>query len=201
MPSKVEIVNITLSHLAVGKEVANLETEKSEEAAAARRVYEMAKDFCLREVYWPFATKITALALIEEEPNTEWGYSYRYPTDCLRVRRVLSGLRNDTRQSKVTYKIAQDSAGLLLFTDSENAQIEYTIRADNPQLYPADFVMALSYYLAWMMAPRLTGGDQFKLGEKALKMYDVFIKKAAANAFNEEQAEEEVESEFERERW
>lgn len=196
MASKVEIVNIALSHLAVGKEIANLETENSQEARTARRLYETAKDATLRDFPWPFAMKTTVLALVEEEPNTEWGYSYRYPSDCLNVRRILSGLRNDTRQSRAPYRIGQDDSGLLIFTDQQDAELEYTMRADNPLLYPPDFVMAFSYYLAHLMAPQVTGGDQFRLGDKALKFYQFEISRAVSRAINEEQQEEDPESEF-----
>lgn len=195
MASKVGIVNLALGHLAVGKEIANLETEKSEEARAGRRFYDVALKVVLRDFPWPFATRITALALVEEEPNTEWGYSYRYPSDCLYFRRILSGLRNDSRQSRAPYRVARDASGLLIFTDQQDAEAEYTILANAPQFYPPDFELALSYYLASLMAPHVTGGDHFKLGERALQLYSLHLSTAQSNAGNEEQAEEEPEAE------
>lgn len=195
MASKVEICNLALTHIGVGKEIANLETEVSQEAQSLRRVYEPALKLVLRRCNWPFATKIAALALVEEEPNTEWGYSYRYPVDCLKIRRVLSGLRNDTRASRMPVKMAQDASGTLIFTDQEGAEVEYTLYADNPQFYPPDFVMAFSYYLGSLIAPRLTKGDPYKLGPKAMAAYELEIGRAAATAFNEQQDEEEPDSE------
>lgn len=200
MASKTEIFNMSLSHLAIGKDVSNLETEASEEARVGRRFYDTALRATLADFNWPFATKIAALALIEEEPNSEWAFSYRYPSGCLNIRRVLSGVRNDSRQSRAPYKLAGDDTGTIIFTDEEDAQIEYTRYIDNPLIYPADFTLAFSYYLAAMAAPRLTGGDRFKLGEKALRMYAVELKRAGARAVNEEQADEEVDSEYVRAR-
>jgi len=195
MASTTEIANLVLNHCAVGKTISNLETEQSEAARAIRRVYDIALDVTLRDFAWPFATKIAALALVAEEPNTEWGYSYRYPSDCLEMRRILSGVRNDTRQSRAPYKIAQDSAGLLIFTDEEDAQAEYTVRMTDPQRYPADFTLALSFYIAAIAAPTLTAGDQFKLGDRAGKMYAFEIARATTRGFNEEQPEELPEAE------
>lgn len=196
MPSKVGIANLTLSHLAISKEIANLETENSEEARTIRRLYETAKDATLRDFPWPFATRQAVLALLEIEPTTEWGYSYRYPSNCLYIRRILSGIRNDSRQSRAPYKIAQDDSGLIIYTDQQDAEIEYTVRADNPQLYTSDFIMAFSLYLASLAAPRLTGGDQFKLGDRALRLYRFEIGRAVSRAMNEEQVEEPVEAEY-----
>lgn len=200
MASKIGICNMALSHLGLSKEIANFDTEKSEEAGACRRYYDEALYRTLRDFYWPFATKIASLALVEVDPNTEWAYSYRYPIDCVDVHRILSGDRNDTRQSRVPFKIAQDAAGLLIFTDTTDAEIEYTIKAENPLYYPSDFVMFFSFYLAFLIAPRVTGGDQFKLGDRALKLYVGELMMAKKKALNEGQIDEEPDSEFIRER-
>ena len=194
--SKAHIVNISLSHLSISKTVAILATKRSEEAITARLFYDVAMEATLRDFPWPFATRILALALVEENPNDEWNFSYRYPTDCLEIRRILSGIRNDTRQSRVPYRILSDEQGSLVYTDKENAEIEYTVNAVSPQFYSADFVMAFSLYLAHLMAPRLTGGDPYKLGARALGLYDLEISRAVKNAFNEQQIEEPPESEF-----
>ena len=201
MPSsQIDIVNVALSHLSISKTVAILKTEKSEEAITARLFYDLAREATLRDFPWPFSTRILALAMVEESPNDEWDYSYRYPTDCLEIRRILSGMRNDTRQSRVPYRILSDGQGTLVYTDTENAEIEYTVNAVSPQFYPPDFVMAFSLYMAHLMAPRLTGGDPYKLGQRALGLYDLEINRAVKNAFNEQQIEEPPESEFIRDR-
>lgn len=199
MASKVGIVNMALGHLAVSKAIASI-TEKSEEARAANLYYDTALEMVLRDAPWPFATKIASLALVEEDPTDEWGYSYRYPTDCLRIKRILSGVRNDTRQSRVSYKILSDSQGRLVYTDEENAEMEYIATAEDPQFYPPDFTLAFSFLLASLMAKRLTGGDQFKLGADARADYGAMIAVAQSNANNEEQNDEEPDSEFIRER-
>lgn len=195
MSSKTEVCNLAISNIGIAKEIANLETEKSNEANACRRYYDTARDMTLRDFAWPFATKILAAALVEENPNVEYKFSYRVPTDSLRIHKILSGTRNDTRQTRVHYKIIQDAAGWLILTDQENAEIEYTVKTDDPAKYTSDFVMAFSYRLGAMIAPRLTGGDPFNVGQKALQMYDMLISKTAATALNEEQPEEDPEAE------
>lgn len=194
--SKTEVCNLAISHLGISKEIANVETERSAEAGACRRFYDTARDVTLRDFVWPFATKIQALGLVEEDPNTEWSYSYRYPTDCLKFRRILSGIRNDTRQSRVPYRIARDSSGLLIFTDAPSAVAEYTIQEETVTRFPDDFVMALSFRLAAYIAPRVTGGDPFKLGARALELFQFELNKAECTAVGEEQDEQHPDSEF-----
>lgn len=200
MASSTEICNLALSHLGVGKEIANLETEQSQEASACRRYYETARDNTLRDFNWPFATRYAALGLVEEDPNEEWDFSYRYPSDCLKLRRILSGTRNDSRQSRVPYQIAQDNTGKLIFTDKDDAEVVYTYRETDPDKFTSDFIMALSFRLANYIAPRLTNGDPFGLGKRALDMYSYEISVAAANSYNEQQDEEPVDSELIRSR-
>lgn len=196
MASSTEICNLALSHLGSTKRIANLSTEQSTEAALFRVFYETCLDLVLRDYRWPFASTIAALGLIEDDPNEEWSYSYSYPTDCLEIRRILSGVRNDARDSRVPYKIAYSSAGRILYCDIENAEAEYTIRITDPQLYPPDFIMALSFRLASYAAPALTAGDPFKMGDRAMKMYQYEISKATATSFNEEQPDQDPDSEF-----
>jgi hypothetical protein len=196
MATDTEIANLALSHLGIGKTIANIDTERSQEAIACRTFFDLAKEATLRDFAWPFATKFAALALVEEDPTDEWAYSYRYPSDCLMIRRIISGTRNDTRQSQAPYKIGQDESGIILYTDKEDAEAEYTIRVTNNALYPSDFVLAFSFRLASYVAPRLTAGDPFKLGDRAFQRYMMEITAAKSSVVNEEQAEEEVQSEF-----
>lgn len=201
MASKTEICNQAISHLAIGKEIGNVETEKSQEAAACRRFYDTTLDEILRDYPWPFATKMVTLALVQDTPNQEWRHSYRYPPDCLMLRRVLSGRRTDVSESRVPTKVAKDEAGLLIYCDQDAAQIEYTARVLDPLRYPPDFVSAFALLLAAKTGKRITGGDPFKLTERALELYALAISKAQKNATNEETVDRTpAPSEFERER-
>ncbi len=205
MASDTEIANLAISHLGSGKEILNLETERSAEALVCRRFFDTAREATLRDFPWPFATKFAALGLLtssedDTHPNDEWTYQYQYPSDCLKLRRLLSGTRNDSRQTRAPYKMAYGDSGQVLFTDLENASAEYTLRVDDPGRYPPDFVMALSLRLASYIAPRMTAGDPFKLGDRAMRFYEYEISKAKATSANEQQDEEEPDSEFIRER-
>jgi hypothetical protein len=196
MASKTQIANLALSHIGVGKEIANLDTEKSEEAAACRRFYDTALEATLRDFAWPFSTKIQAMELVEEDPNDEWAYSYQYPSNCVKFRRILSGTRTDTVASRVPYKLAHGTSGQVIFSDVEDAQCEFTYLVSDASRYPPDFMMALSFRLAGYVAPRLTAGDPFKMGERAVRYYDYEISKARASAVNEEQPDVEADSSF-----
>lgn len=196
MATETEISNLALSHLGIGKEIQNLETEQSAEASACRRYFETNRQATLRDFDWPFARRRVTLGLIESNPNSEWGYSYRYPSDALRLMRISSGLRQDTRGSRVPYVIESDETGRVLYSDENPANIVYISNILNTDLFPIDFVLALSYRLAFFIAPRITGGDPFGLGKKSFELYNRELDRARVNAMNEEQVDFPVESEY-----
>lgn len=194
--SKTVIANMALSNLGIGKEIGNADTENSAEARAFRRFFEVARDATLRDFPWSFATKFADLALIETDPTSEWGYSYQYPTDCLQFRRIPSGTRTDSLETAVKYKIARGTAGRIILTDQADAECEYTILVEAIEEWPADFCLALAWRLAIYMAPKITGGDPFKLRESAGKMYSFELALAQNNIGNEEQPDLPPESSF-----
>lgn len=181
MASKIEIINLALAHLGSGKEIASID-ESSQEAAAARRVYDTALDETLRGYAWPFATTIRSLQLIQEDPNSQWNYEYGYPSDCLWFRGIVTpvGMEDDPPP----YQIGHGDGASVIWTDEEDAEAEYTVRVTDTNRYPADFRLAFSFQLAALMAPRLAR-DLPAIGKEALQKFLYQIDLAKATAGNE----------------
>lgn len=194
--SETSLVNMALGHMGVGKVIANLDTEPSREAIAARTFYETARDEVFRDFSWPFASKTGTLALVAENPTTEWGYAYRLPSDCVMFRKISSGIYNDTRQSRVPFQIFADDQGGLIYTNKSDAVGVWTFRNKSVEFYPPDFKTCFAYKLASYMVPMLSAGDPFKMGDSLLAKYRIWLAKASANARNEEQQPELPQSEF-----
>jgi len=196
MASKTEIANMAISHLGIGKTITNLDTDKSQEAQACRVFFETAKNAALKDHDWSFAWKEATLNLIEENPLDEWGYSYRYPTDALTIRRIVSGQQCDTLDSVVPFVIGSDSSGKLIYTDRSEARVQYTFDVDNVDLYTPRFTLALSFQLAYYIAPRITGGDPFKAKADMLTQYKMELGSGTRNNMNEERRGNRSDSEF-----
>lgn len=199
MISPVEMSNMALAHIQSGKEISNLTTERSVEAITCRMFYPITIRAVLRDGRWPFATRVQALELVEEDPNPHWAYSYRYPSECLFFRKILSGIRNETLQSKVPHRILSDQQGRLIFTDRQDAVAEWTKNITDSTLFPPDFELAASFRLAAYIAPKLAR-DQIGLSTDMMLKYRFELGIAMANAFNEEQHEDAPRSELERAR-
>jgi hypothetical protein len=196
--AKIDICNMAISHLAVGEEINDFDTDATESAQACRRFYDPARLKVLRDFDWPFASATVALSLVETDPTVEWGYSYRYPADALSLRRMPNGAtRVDTQLSRALYSIGRDSAGKLIYAATADAEIQYTFDEDDAERFPPDFVIALSFYLAYLIANRVAGGgDVRKLKTDAYAGYRVALLEAMANAANEEPSDPPPEAEM-----
>jgi hypothetical protein len=184
-----DICNAALGQLGVSVEIANLDTERSKEGKACRRYYADTRDEILRDFAWPFATVIEALQLVTDftagTAAYDWPYAYRYPANALAVRRLLldgSG-RLITRRTVPRYLFGRDASGLLIYADLQSASVEYTYAETDTSRFPPDFRAALTHLLAAKI------GGQYAL-------YDAAIRKARANALNEQRRDPDDESEL-----
>lgn len=192
MANRTEICNMAISHLAIGQVISAWDTDQSVEAVALRAFYPTIRDQMLTSFEWPFARKIASLALLEEDPNDLWEYSYSYPADCVTMLRIVSGSRVDQFDSIVQY----ERMGSAIYTDEDDADIEYIYRVTNEALFPADFVMALSLRLALAIAPRVIAGDNQALLKRLQDQYIYEMLTAQANAANEAARYGDIESDY-----
>lgn len=179
--SAVAICNLALARCGVSSTIASL-TEASQEALACNAVYEQARDEVLRDFPWPFATKYAVLGLVEEAPTIEWAYSYRYPSDCLRALRLVSG--DPTGRTRVPYRLGHDASGRLLFTNQQNAQLAYTARFTDPAHFDPTFTSALAWRIAIDIAAPLARSDSQR--QRAEQGYGMTLSQARVDALNEE---------------
>ncbi len=191
---------MALGHLGSSATISSA-TEQSAEARACNTFWDTALKATIRDFKPSEVRAIKALSLVEEDPNDEWGFSYDYPSDVAIIHRILSGTRNDSRDSRVPYQVMINTAGRqLIFCDVDEAEIECTLNPSNIATLPADFILGLSLRLAAYIAPSVTKGDPFKLGQRALQLYAIEMKNAAVNSRNQNQPDREPESDHVRSR-
>lgn len=187
--SDVSIINMALSH--VGHTIfINDRTEASGEVPNLH--YDLAVDTVLQEHEWQFATAYDTLGLVAEDPNHDWYYAYRYPVDRLTIRRIVTTLgRQDPNPPP--FLIGSDDTGALIYTSEENAKVETTKRITNTALFPPLFSEALSWWLAFVVAPGLAKDPA--IAERCLVMYDRVLSRAEVADGNQSQAHPALESE------
>jgi hypothetical protein len=148
--------------------ITSLIGDQSREATAVRAIFEEELQGVLRDFPWAFATVYLIPALVagtaQAGVNDDWLFSYRIPTDCVMVRRVINpalGRRYDPNPP--TFREGTDTLGKLLFTNQENATIEATARYDAiVSRGDALFRDAFAWRLAACLAPSLSNPDPEK---------------------------------------
>lgn len=194
--SDVLICNMALGFIGVNQFIDDLD-EASINAQTCRLYFEPVRHEILAGDFdWPFARRYRDLALVEEQPGDGWSYSYRYPSDCLAVRRVAThlGLRHPRPPA---YLIGSDPSGRLIYTDEPNARIQYTTDVPDASRFPAPFRTAMAWLLATYIAPSLSKTSNLQAVIQGLRaQHDGALRTAQVGAMNEHQAQKEPESEF-----
>lgn len=197
MASKTQIANIALSRAGVTKQLSDLVTDTSREAIIVRTNFDDDVDFTLRDFPWPFATAYADPALVAGSDTSravrDWQYAYRYPSDCLFVRRLVVEALGRNNPDPPPFKIGRDGQGRLIYTNERDAQIEYTSRVTDESEFDSIFVSMLAWKLTADVAPGLS---RIKgMAEMAMQMYEIDKTKAQSRALNEGQQEKPLESE------
>lgn len=184
-----------------------------------RTWWDTARRTVLKKIPWSFSTKQIIPGLVATQPTPEWLFAYQYPDDALKITRFMSWrLNNDTRQSRVNYRVMQpvdpslstlathpvsyQTNGLWIYTNWPGTNvglptiIEYTFDNQDVAQWPDDFNLAFSQMLASLIVTTLTSGNPQQQKQEILQEYAGTINTAAADNINEEQRPQEPQSEF-----
>lgn len=178
MLTEVETVNLGLSHLGHTKAIADLD-ENSQEARLAKRWLNVSHRQLLGMHDWRIAQKVVTLNLVEENPTTEWLYSYRTPTDCIKPREipyyatgqsqivdpdeaVLAQLGN---QIKIAFDISSDTTGGLIYANVSSPSLKYTRYMEIAEMH-IEYCITLSHLLAKRLIIPLGKTDMIGISDK-----------------------------------
>jgi hypothetical protein len=198
MASEVEICNIALANIR-SKSINSL-NENSLQAQTCKLMYPVLRDQLFEDVAWSFAHAVKPLSLLTLE-SFSWGYVYQYPTDCLRVNKLipnLKGVRDDTfgYEGKVEYEIQNIDDVKVIVSDLAELRIDYRMLVTDPNKFTNQFKLTLAYLLASGIAVPIVGAEMGRqLRSDSYQIYTQYL--AAASASNSNQQRSVVpESEF-----
>lgn len=203
MTSEIDICNIALSNIRGGE--INSFNEASPAAKLCKLKYPILRDQILRDVPWQFAHKVAVLALLTDD-LFNWAYAYQYPTDCLRINRLLINFEeiesggseviskyynaeypvpNLNLQTK--YELINVDGNMVIAANEPDLRIDYVARVTDPKKFDSQFVMALSYLMASELAIPMVGPEKGRpLRAESLRLYTSYIDEATASNLNEQ---------------
>ena len=218
MPSQlsdVQIFNMALTRIGSTQVVTSF-TQATNEAALANVWYYTCRDYLLRAFAWPWAqvwAQLTQVSAAGVPANAEWNYSYRYPADCMTIRRLMRQpasystvsppiysnnvatqavpypppwTHGDADPYPVLYAVSNDVNGRLIVTNTASAWIQYTQAVTDPTQFPQDFADLLAWRVASELAMALARSDERRA--YCVQMYQRAYVLATARSLNEQQA-------------
>ena len=198
MASEVEISNLALSHLGDSATVASLSPpEGSAQAERCARFYPLARDVMQEDFTWNFCVRRKNLALVANWASGKWAYAYAAPSEMIKPISVshpeASSDQVDvlgTRPGAPFQMESTDTGQLVILTNQPDAELRYTVKVSDSTKFSAQFVEALSWRLASMLAgPILKGDAGIKMTQSCLSIAMSLGSDAAVKNANSSQEE------------
>jgi hypothetical protein len=193
----VTIGNMALSNCGSSASIESF-NENSVEAKLIKRWYDFARFQVLESSDWNFARKRAFLALHSEAPPNDWGFRYKRPADCVKVRRIINPAGET--QDEVPFQImtTDDGDEETILCNVDDAEVEYTFNLQNTGQYNSLFITALAFLLGHYICLALTGKQQ--IAEANLRNYFNAVRIAQAINGNEQGRKPDRDAEWVRER-
>lgn len=200
MSSEITICNLALSHIRGGS--INALTEASIQAQQCKLLYPILRDSVLENAPWQFATRIVSLAELTDVEVFNFAYAYQYPSDCLKIKRLILNWetvnRTDSQfygnnlpiintQAPVPYQVFNDDGNRVIGANYAELRAEYTVQVTDTNLFSTQFILALSHLLAAELAIPIVGVNEGrKLKSDSMQQYNAHIRAACAAMMNEQ---------------
>lgn len=157
MTADTDIINLSLRALGAARITSR--TDGSENANAANDVYDAIRDQALRSANWSFATTRVQLAEVSTAPAFGFDHQFAIPADWLRTVSVQDN--NDGIGAAIVQEETFNGQRVLL-TDSSALYLRYVYRLTDPNLYPADFIIAFAVELAKRLSVAIPASNTIK---------------------------------------
>lgn len=157
---------------------------------------------------WGFARKLVGLGLLTTEVYN-WTYSYQYPSDCLKINRLIGSqeqllnadastishmadsglLQYNELRKKIPYEVFNFTNNKVIGANESDLYIDYVVKVTDPNLFTEAFELALSHLLGAEIAVPIVGVENGRqLRSDCLTMYKEYLATAEADDLNETQS-------------
>ena len=192
--TKEKIFNIVLNNLGITAVVQNT-VEVNPINTVLNNFYEMALEQIMKASDWNFLKHIQTLTpSINSSPNPKYRYCYDYPNDCIAARYLIDDFGGNYHKFEV---LTEEKGNKIIVCNIPKAKLQYTRRlTDNlPEAYfTSEFVVALSFYLAYLSAIPLTNNGQIQ--QVMFQSYQHYLANAKAMSANESEHKDEDDRDY-----
>jgi hypothetical protein len=176
--TKVKLYNLALSALLLAKEITNVDTDTSNEVRVLNMHWDTALESTLQDLDLDSLMTPITLELIEELDAGPWRYVYKYPTNCLFLRRIKSCVETDNKSTHISKKVHMYEGVKAVFTNEYEAVAECMPKDIPLAALNAMAGMCVAYKHAMLSAPLIVGKGSERL--KASLKLEYLIAKGEA---------------------
>ena len=179
--TKPAIYNLALSALLLAKEVTDVATDQSNEVRVLNTHYNIAFDTTLQDLDLDSTSSEVTLELLANltSSTTEiWNYVYKYPVNCVFLRRIKSQELTDTRETHIAKRTGLYNTQKAIYTNEVTAVAECIQNDIDLAVLNPMAGMAVAYMLASLSAPLIVGKGAKALRDKLEAQY-LFAKSKA----------------------
>ena len=165
----------------IGVEPVGSLTDASKAARTVNSLITTTKDIVLGEFPWSFAARMESLVAAPSSVTPPPGYEYlfMYPTAAVNVFRVFKDYRD-----RILFTVAEVAGGNYIAAHVESANVEYTVRIDNLNIWRSDVAECFVTRLAHDAAYTLTTDQNLTMA--LFEKYTMQIQAARQNSVVEE---------------
>lgn len=177
MRTELQIANMALRHIGMNKITSLSGTDPS--SVICNDFFDQARDDLFREFPWPFATMQEELTLCSASVTTPigWDYAYVYPTDAITLPSYVAtvwtvfdeGTTDKKEEQKFEVMFDKATGTRIICSNLTDAYCEATYILEDSELWDAKFDLMLSFKLASLICPGLTGDV-----EKAMNLMNIY---------------------------
>jgi len=169
-----QIYNLALSALQLSKEVSDVTTDQSNEVRVLNTNWNVAFESTLQDMDLDSTASIVTLELIANlstDDSYPWGYVYKYPSECIYFRRIVSGVKLDDYATHIPKSTGMYGDQKGIFTDESSAEAEIISKNVSLTTLSGMGALAIAYKLAYLSAPLITGKGSKNLRSEIMGLY------------------------------
>jgi len=194
---KVVIYNIALNALLIDYQTTDPDNDNNKAVRSLRTMYPLALSKVLADLDLNrAATRYQLQLTVHTHPH--WDYVYTYPSNCAKLRRIISPLPVDNAGSRIPFATETISGTDVICTNEPEAYAEIQSTTTNLSVLNPNAAIALGFQMAYLASALIAGKASRQLKQSILQEYTLHKSEAMEDDLNEnvDSTTDEFKSEF-----
>lgn len=184
MVDKTLVFNIALSALRLNQQTVDPDNDHTKAVKQLSIIYPLALSNVLADLDLnKTSTKVKLELLNKEHPH--WKYVYKYPVNCAKFRRIVSGFRTDNKNTRIPSATENIDDIDVILTNEPEAYADIIKTTVNLSSLSSTAAMALGHMMAYMSPNQIIGKGAGTIKQSIFQDYVIYKTQAQQYDQNE----------------